>query len=102
MERGDAVALGQDLSGQRLVAPLERPEHPGLARHRCARGARPPDRLGVLLGDPVHEVDPLDQLGEAVRLEDHRDEVRRALLVRGHEVLRERPGRPLQLVLEVD
>ena len=50
----------------------------------------------------MHEVDPLDQLGEAVRLQDHRDQIRLALLVAGHQVLRQGLGRPLELVLEID
>ena len=50
----------------------------------------------------MHEVDPVEQLVEAVGLEDHRDQVGRRLLVVRHQVLRERLGGSLELVLEVD
>ena len=59
----------------------------GLAGHGLARGAGPGDDVGILRRDPVHEVDPLEQLVEAVRLEDHRDQVGLALLVVRHQVL---------------
>ena len=81
---------------------LERREQPGLPGHGGARGAGPADDVGILRRDPVHEVDPLEQLVEAVGLEDHRDQVGRGLLVVRHQVLRQRLGGSLELVLEVD
>jgi hypothetical protein len=51
--------------------------------------------------DAVQEVDPLEQIGEAVRLEDHRHQVRTPLFIARDQVGRERPGRALQAVLEI-
>jgi hypothetical protein len=100
LQSGDAVSLSEDLGGQRPVAPLECIEQSGLARHRPPGRARERHDLGVPQADPVQEADPLEQVGETVRGQDHRHQVGPALLVVGDEVGGQRVGRSLQPVLE--
>ena len=50
----------------------------------------------------MHEIDPFDQLGEAVGLQNHRDQVRLGLLVAGHQVRRQCLRRSLEFVFEID
>ena len=52
-----------------------------------------PDDLLVLLGDAAHEVAALEQVGEAVGVEDHVDDVGHVGLVELDEALRERGAR---------
>ncbi len=100
-DRRDLVALREDLVGERAITLLERGETFRLAEDLGARGARRADDLRVLVADPLHEVDLLQQIFESVGVEDHADEVGRAVLVGRDEVGCERVARLLEAVLEL-
>ena len=83
---GDLVAL--DEHGARLarVAGLQRGELGGLDGHGLLLFGDVDGRPRVLAGDRAQVVDALDQVGEAVGLEDHGRDVRRRRLVGGDQL----------------
>ncbi len=83
VQLGDLVAL--DEHGARLarVACLQRRELRGLGGHGLLLFGDVDRRPGVLARDRAQVVDPLDQVGKAVGLEDHRRDVRRGRLIGG-------------------
>ena len=63
----------------------------------CARVAQPPHAVGdlaVLVGDAVEELGALEQVAEAVGLEDHGERVGRVRLVDLHQARAPAPGAP--------
>ena len=86
VQASDLVALNQYRRGLALMAGGEYGQALGFPGHR---GACLDDVVGcggVLLADRALLVDALDQVSEAVRLKDHRDDVRRRRLIRGHHL----------------
>ena len=83
LDRGDLVALGEYVVGERPISLLQCAEPDGLPKHGVACGAGVADDRRVLVADPLEEVDLLKQLREAVRLEDHGHQVRLCSLVFG-------------------
>ena len=94
---GDVVAAAQDRLGRRLLAALELGEQAlGLLRagleHLHTR-----DDLAVLVGDPLQELGALQQVREAVGLEDHRESVGLVGLVELDEPVGQRGAAGFQL-----
>ena len=87
------VVLRLDRSRELPVALLERAERVGLLRHGDPRGPRVADDVGVVLGREVQEVDPVEEIAEAVGLHDDAEDIRRVALVRGDKVSLERGRR---------
>ena len=96
------VAPGEHLRRQRPIALLERGQQRGLTRHGRSGGASRTHDVGVLRADSAQEADLLEQVAEAMSLEDHAHQIRAPLLVVRDQVRRQRLGRALQPVLEVD
>ena len=84
-----AVALGDHLFGQRLLADLEPAESRGLGGDGAAGGAHLGDDVDVLLADPLHERDALEQVPEPGCAEHDGDDVGIVRLVARHELLRQ-------------
>ncbi len=83
------ISLSHDFAGQGQQADLELPEVRGLRRDRTAGGTDLADDGDVLLSDPLHERQSVQQILEARRLDHHAHDVRRIGLVGGNELLRE-------------
>ena len=94
---GDVVAAAQDRLGGRLLAVLELGQQAlGLLGARLEHlHAR--DDLAVLVGDPLQELGALQQVGEAVGLEDHGERVGLVGLVELDQPVGQRDAAGLQL-----
>src|SRR3954454_1572160 len=96
----DLVAVGEHDRGDALLARGEALQA-RLGRGRVgAGGADDPDDPLVLLGDTLHELAALEQVGEAVRVEDHVDDVRDLGAVELDEPLGERGARLRQALAQ--
>ena len=95
------VAVGDRLARHRAEADPQLLEPARLGGDVGARLARVVQQPPVALRGALEELDPLEQVAEAGRAEDHRDQVRLPRLVGGDEVVRQglRGGglAPLQL-----
>jgi hypothetical protein len=94
------VALVENLVGQRPVARLQDGEAVGLPGHLGPRGPRDPHDVRVLMGDPLHERHLVQQVVEAVGVEDDRRQVRLGALIGGHQVGGQCLGGQVEPVLE--
>ncbi len=93
LERRGALAALLERLGELEAALLHRRERVGLLRDLGARGARAVHDARVLLADPLEEVGLLEQVGEALRLDDDGDDVRLGVAIRRHEVRAQGVGR---------
>ena len=80
---GDLVALHEHSRRLALGAVGQHGQVLCFLCHGLARVGDLHGRGGVLLADRLEVVDTLDQIAEAVRLEDHRHDARRRVLVGG-------------------
>ncbi len=83
MQLGDLIALHEHGARLMRVTCLQRRELRGLDGHGLLLFGDVDGRPGVLAGDRTQVIDTLDQVGEAMGLEDHRRDVRRRRLVGG-------------------
>ena len=94
---GDVVAPAQDRLGRGLLAVLELGQQSlGLLGARLEHLHARHDRA-VLVGDPLQELGALEQVGEAVGLEHHRERVGLVGLVELHQPVGQRRAALLQL-----
>ncbi len=82
----DLVALHEHGAGLARVGSLERRELRGLHGHGLLLFGDVDGRARVLAGDRAQVVDPLEQIGEAVGLQDDGHDVRRGRLVGGDQL----------------
>ena len=97
---GDLVALAQDPLGRELLALLEVGELDGLVLRLVAQAAHAVGDLAVLVRDAVEELGALEQVAEAVGLEDHGEGVGRVGLVDLHEPRGQHPARRDELAAQ--
>ena len=83
----ELISLRNDFLGDRLLANLEAPETGGLRGDGAACGADLADDVEVLVADPLHEGQPVEQILEAGGAEHDGDDVRRGGLVAPDELL---------------
>ena len=86
VQLGDLVALDEHRARLARVTGLQRRELRGLDGHGLLLFGDMDGRARVLAGDRAQVVEPLDQVGEAVGLEDDGRDVRRGRLVGGDQL----------------
>jgi len=85
----ECVSLCQNVGDERLLADLKLPERGGLGGHGAPGGADLADDVPILLADPLHERQLVQQVLESGGAENHADEVRPIGFVGGDELLGE-------------
>src|SRR3954452_719023 len=93
LERGDLVAVGKHDRGDAALAALEALQARGGRGRVGPGGADERDDPLVLLGDALHELALLEQVGEPVAVQDHRGDVGVVGLVELNEPLPQRAPR---------
>ena len=96
----DVVAADEDRSSEGLLSLTEGPEPDGLRDHDAADPAVGGDQLLVVVLGGADELELVEQVGESVGAQDHREDVGRIGLELGSEVGRQRPVGERELALE--